>query len=75
MDTPRDIARKHRPGRPFEDELEDAIARHVLAKDARIAELEAALDEAVDIWASHLNGMPNVRSRKRLDDVRALRGK
>ncbi len=46
MDTPRDIAKRHRPGRPMEDELEDAIARHVLDKDKRIAQLEAMLRAA-----------------------------
>ena len=45
MDTPRDIAKRHRPGRPMEDELEDDIARHVIALEARIAKLEAALRE------------------------------
>ena len=48
MDTPRDIAKRHRPGRPVEDELEDDIARHVIAKDKRIAELEAALVALID---------------------------
>lgn len=38
----------------------------------RIADLEEALDEATDAWASYLNHVPNVRSRKRLDEVRAL---
>ncbi len=33
-------------------------------------EVRDALREAVDVWASHLNGMPNVRSRKRLDEIR-----
>lgn len=46
----------------------------VAEQAARIAELEAALREAVEVWASHLNSMPNVRSRKRLDEVRALVG-
>lgn len=33
-------------------------------------EVRDALREAVDVWASHLNGMPNIRSRKRLDEIR-----
>ena len=33
-------------------------------------EIREALQEAVDVWASHLNCMPNVHSRKRLDVIR-----
>lgn len=40
--------------------------------EQRIALLKEALVEAVEEWASALNVMPNVRSRKRLDEVRAL---
>jgi muramidase (phage lysozyme) len=43
-------------------------------KTVRIAALEEALTEAIDEWASFLNCMPNVRGRKRLDEVRALLG-
>lgn len=38
----------------------------------RIADLEAALSEAVDEWASALNMSPSISGRKRLDRVRAV---
>jgi len=39
---------------------------------ARVAALSEALSEAVEEWASALNVMPNMRSRKRLDEARAI---
>jgi hypothetical protein len=40
----RHLARKHCAcGKPFEDELEDEIARLFVSRDMRIAELESAL--------------------------------
>jgi hypothetical protein len=47
--TPRDVAKSFKLGRPLEDEIEDAIARYVMAKDKRIAGLEAVLRKTVPV--------------------------
>jgi 4-aminobutyrate aminotransferase-like enzyme len=39
---------------------------------ARVAALSEVLSEALEEWASALNVMPNVRSRKRLDEAREV---
>lgn len=60
---------------PLPDRQADPVGHYAYKlgeAEQTIVELKEALTEAVDVWASYLNCSPNVRSRKRLDEVRVL---
>jgi uncharacterized protein (UPF0212 family) len=59
---------------PIDCETHDLAVLEAARLQRRVAELEEALAEAIDEWASSLNMSPNIRSRKRLDRVRELIG-
>ena len=54
------------------NEMRDYLEQRERELVARVASLSEVLSEALEEWASALNVMPNVRSRKRLDEAREV---